>query len=768
MSSAITNMNLSPGVLSLLPLFYVGWSDSVLSPEEIKLIHTRIQRLNFLNDNEKEQLIAWTNPNNPPDSSIFKFWQNEIYRHAEMLSQEQKGNLISLGIEMAKLHSSKPDPKIWNDEQTQNALREIEDALGVSGMASASSLLSFLGPRIQTDANQLKVNPFEIGGILNASYADTGKMVKNWLATSITSDYSIDKNLYRINTLENLKKLAAFGLGTYAFPPQYGGKNKLDHHIAIFEHLAYGDLSLTVKFGVQFGLFGGSILRLGNESHHKKYLRKMMEAKLLGCFAMTETAHGSNVKKIETTAIYLPESKELEIHSPSPHSIKDYIGNALHAHMAIVFAQLIVDNQNQGVHAILVELRSPEGVLNEGIYVEDCGYKMGLNGVDNGRIRFNRVRVPYTNLLDKYGGINSSGNYESTIDNAYKRFFTMIGSLVMGRISVGLASVSASKKSLCIAINYALKRRQFGSDTTQEESLIMDYATHQKRLIPQLARAYAYHFALRDLLVDIDSPKDVRLHETLAAGLKAKASWFCTQTIQISREACGGKGYLYENQFASLKADTEIFTTFEGDNTVLMQLVGKNLLSNFKDSLHEEGNMRIISYVLKKASLSIKEINPIQKRRTESAFLTSAEYIRETLDYRYQKILLSLAGRIQKYLKRRIDPFQIFLKVQLHMIDLADAYIDLIVFNSFNNNIAQTEKEHAVKWMRTLLSLYGLSQIDDNKGWYLENNYMEPGQSKAIRRNISKIYQELRPQLAGLVEAFEIPEKLLKAPIALY
>ena len=72
-----------------------------------------------------------------------------------------------------------------------------------------------------------------------------------------------------------------------------------------------------------------------------------------------------------------------------------------------------------------------------------------------------------------------------------------------------------------------------------------------------------------------------------AAGLKALATWHATETIQGCREACGGAGYLSDNRLGELKADTDVFTTFEGDNTILLQLVAKSLLTGFRDEFEE-------------------------------------------------------------------------------------------------------------------------------------------------------------------------------------
>jgi hypothetical protein len=74
-------------------------------------------------------------------------------------------------------------------------------------------------------------------------------------------------------------------------------------------------------------------------------------------------------------------------------------------------------------------------------------------------------------------------------------------------------------------------------------------------------------------------------------------------------EAIGGKGYLSENRIDALKNDTEIYTTFEGDNTVLMQLVAKNRLSEFRKSFGKMDAMGIINYVYENAKTAISEKN---------------------------------------------------------------------------------------------------------------------------------------------------------------
>jgi len=308
------------------------------------------------------------------------------------------------------------------------------------------------------------------------------------------------KEDYRNQVLGWCKELADEGIGALAFPKEYGGQDDMGAYSAAFETMAYHDLSLTIKFGVQFGLWGGAIANLGTKSHHDKYLAPTGTLEIPGCFAMTETGHGSNVRGLETTAVYDHETKELIVHSPSVGAGKEYIGNAMHSKMAAVFCQLIVGGESKGVHAVVVPIRNEKHETLPGIRVEDNGYKLGLNGVDNGRLWFTRVRVPVDNLLDKFGGINAAGEYESAIENPSRRFFTMLGTLVGGRVCVPRAGMSAAKSALAIAVRYGLRRRQFAADPLKAETIIMDYPNQQRRLMPLVAKAYAVQFGLDYLL----------------------------------------------------------------------------------------------------------------------------------------------------------------------------------------------------------------------------------------------------------------------------
>src|SRR3954467_12222978 len=215
---------------------------------------------------------------------------------------------------------------------------------------------------------------------------------------------------------------------------------------------------------------------------------------------MTETGHGSNVQELRTTATYDPETQEFVVHTPDDDARKDYIGNAARdGRITAVFAQLVVGGESRGVHAPVVPLRDEDGTVLPGIRIEDCGAKVGLDGVDNGRIWFDQVRVPRDALLDRYASVDEDGVYTSPIESATKRFFTMLGTLIQGRVSVCGASIAATKVALAIAVRHAESRRQFGPPGGAEV-VLMDYRTHQRRLLPALAKTYALSFAQAEVV----------------------------------------------------------------------------------------------------------------------------------------------------------------------------------------------------------------------------------------------------------------------------
>ena len=423
----------------------------------------------------------------------------------------------------------------------------------------------------------------------------------------------LDSEPHRQRVGDQLRLLAAEGLGRLAFPQSLGGAEDRAGHLAAVETLGHGDLSLMVAFGVQFGLFAGS-----------------------------------NVAGLRTVARYDTNEDALIVDTPDAGAAKAYIGGAPAARSAVVFARLVVDDEDHGLHPLLVDLRDDHGRLLPGRHVEDCGPKAGLHGVGIGRITFTGVRIPRESLLDRFGGVNADGKYTSPLDSPGERFAAMLGTLLPGRVAVAGAALAATKTALCIAIRYGEHRRQF-APADRPEQPILDYPTHQRRLLPALAAAYGLHFALRragrEALAAFDEGRtgdDRRRVDALVAALKAAATWHAVDTVQVCREACGGRGYLADMRLGPLRADVDVFTTFEGDNTVLLQLTARSLLTDFRRQFEAASRQDLLRHLSRPLAARAATMGGARRRVEDIAFQL------DTLRWRERQMVAELGRRIQR------------------------------------------------------------------------------------------------------------------------
>ena len=635
----------------------------------------------------------------------------------------------------------------------------------------------------------LRVDRTELRRLLDGRWAHVREQARDVLrGDDFAPVAGLPMQEHRELTLKRLHALADTGMQTYGFPESVGGRGDVGGSVVAFEMLVC-DMSLMVKMGVQWGLFGGAIHALGNEQHHREYLPAVMSVDLPGCFAMTETGHGSDVQNLRTTATYDPKTEEFVVHTPDESARKDYIGNAARdGRSAVVFAQLHSAGIDHGVHALLVPIRDSTGAPMPGVRIEDCGHKGGINGVDNGRLWFDQVRVPRTNLLNRYGDVGPDGAYSSPIESKNRRFFTMLGTLIRGRVSVAGGAGSAAKAALTIALRYADTRRQFtrpGSEEgTEQEVRLLDYLAHQRKLLPALARTYALHFAqeetvtrLHELSSGEGDERAQRELESRVAGLKAMATWHATKTIQTCREACGGAGYMSDNRIPQLKADSDIFTTFEGDNTVLLQQLAKALLTNFQDSFADLDQLGLVRFMTGRMFENVIERTaalPLIDRLVtaapgmgEDANLYNRGWQLELLEDREKHVVEGLAARLRRARKDGSDAFEVFNHAQDHVLRASRVHMERVVLESFVMGIDRCGDQATTKLLNRLCDLYVMSVVEEDRAWFLEHERLSASRAKRVIAAVNELCRGLRPHAVQLVDAFGLRDEWLAAPIAL-
>ena len=645
----------------------------------------------------------------------------------------------------------------------------------------------------------------ELQKILDGAYAEERERVRAMLDDEFfRPQIGLPLDEARDSILARLEHLRDTGMPKGVFSKAHGGSGELGATLTGMELVGHADLGMMVKSGVQWGLFGGAVEALGSE-RHMHLVPRIIDLDLLGCFAMTERGHGSDVQNLETTATYDAETDEFVVHSPGLSAEKTYIGNAArHGRMAAVFAQLHTPGsatdanhdpaESHGVHCILVPIRDEDGNPMPGVTIGDHGYKGGLPGVDNGTLMFDNVRVPRENLLNRFGDVDERGNYSSPIESRNRRFFTMLGTLIRGRVSVGAAAGAATRSSLTIALRYATRRRQFEGVPGQEKRLI-EHRSHRLRLLPRLSRSYALALLQNQIIERLDAqekliaggewdvaePSDEqqwkqRETESRAAAVKAAATRHATDTIQECREACGGAGYMAENLLTVFKDDSDVFTTFEGDNTVLIQMVGKELITAYARGLSDLDPMGMLRFgvenvgdILRRRTPIARSVQSLMDRVTdrEETDIFDAGYQVKLFEDRESSLLKSLARRLSGAKKMEVeDAVEAVDAAQDHLIACGWARVDSMLLEALVEAEASLDDGSPVKDVfEQVRTLFALSTINAHSGWYQEQNVLNGQRTKAVRAAINDLVDSLGPWADVLVDAFAIPDALVAVPM---
>eukprot|EP00252_Welwitschia_mirabilis_P019485 TRINITY_DN4526_c0_g2_i1.p1 TRINITY_DN4526_c0_g2~~TRINITY_DN4526_c0_g2_i1.p1 ORF type:complete len:721 (+),score=118.07 TRINITY_DN4526_c0_g2_i1:107-2164(+) len=538
-------------------------------------------------------------------------------------------------------------------------------------------------------------------------------------------------------------------------------ESDVKRYAAWHECMGLYDHSLAIKLGVHMHLWGLAIKYLGTERHHKKWLQATEDFDVIGCFAMTELGHGSNVRGIETVTIYDSTTQEFIVTTPCETAQKYWIGGAANdATHALVFSQLIIHGKNEGVHAFIVQLRNKHGKISPGIRIADCGHKIGLNGVDNGRIWFDGVRIPRENILNSAADVSPNGEYQSLYDDPDKRFAAFMAPLTYGRVIIAVSAVQESMVGVAIAVRYALSRRAFQLSPDTSEILLLDYPAHRRRLLPLLAKTYAMRCAANDLkrLYWRRNPEDIKEIHVLSSGFKAMFSWHNMRTLQECREACGGQGLNTENRIGHLKGEYDVQLTFEGDNNILVQQVSKALLAEYHAAHRKRKPL---------SSLGLEHMNkkrPIIPTILNSSILRDVEFQINIFCLRERHLLEHLALEISSLTSQGQTETVAFNTVHALAEDLGRSYTQRRVLDSFLSAERNATDMSIKNILGVLRALYALVILEEDVS-LLRYGFLSPQHSQFIQKEVAKLCNEVRPHALSLVDSFGIPQAFL-SPLA--
>ncbi|KAI8060774.1 acyl-CoA dehydrogenase/oxidase C-terminal [Gongronella butleri] len=546
-------------------------------------------------------------------------------------------------------------------------------------------------------------------------------------------------------------------------------ENKWDDTERSIAHFLYDQ---STPFTLHYNMFIPTLRSQTTDEQKKLFLEPALRHEIIGCYAQTELGHGSNVQGLETTATYIPETNEFELHSPTLTASKWWIGGlGTAATHAIVMARLITNGKDLGPHPFCVQLRSLKDHRPlPGITVGDIGPKFGFNSVDNGFLMFDHYRIPHVSFLAKFSKVTpGSGEYIKP-PNAKLSYGTMV--FVRANIVMGVRYALA--RATTIAIRYSTVRQQFVDSANPKkwdnkviETPVLDYTMQQYRLLPTLAAAYACFFTGSEMirLYNLNQEEMQKgnfdlladLHAS-SSGLKSLTTTMAADALEDCRRACGGHGYSLFSGLGQFYQDYLPNVTWEGDNYILNQQTARYLLKTYRNvvagkAVPSEYN-QTINYLSQYFS------NPQAKcpAKTAGDFM-NPEIILTAFGYRAAFGIAQVADQLDN--KGRTWNSML---VEIHRI--SRAHCQFMLVRTFIVALQDTQLSKESKdVLRALAALFALNTMEKEMAEFLLSGYISAEQTALLKQQVIHLLEVIRPQAVALVDAFALPDYFLHSAL---
>ncbi|CAK9217123.1 unnamed protein product [Sphagnum troendelagicum] len=531
---------------------------------------------------------------------------------------------------------------------------------------------------------------------------------------------------------------------------------------AFIDEPTYSDL--------HWGMFIPALKGQATEEQQHKWLPKAYKMAIIGCYAQTELGHGSNVQGLETTATFDASTDEFVLHSPTLTSTKWWPGGLGKASThALVYARLITDSQDYGVHAFIVQIRSLEDHTPlPNVTVGDIGVKFGnggYNSMDNGLLRFDHVRIPRENMLMKLATVTKEGKYIRSNKPRQLGY----GAMVFVRQGIVTDASIYLSRAVTIAVRYSAIRRQFGAKDDKPEVQVIDYRTQQYRLFPLLATVYAYRivgFWMKWLYEDVTERLNNNDFSTLpevhacTAGLKSMTTAITADGIEECRKLCGGHGYLCASGLPELYAVYVPACTYEGDNNILLLQVARFLLKTLAQAGSGTKPVGTAAYLG-----NIQHLTSVNCKVSRGEDWLNPSVMLEAFEARAARIAVGCGMRVAK----APDSESAFNELSPELVEAAQAHCQLIVVSKF---IEQVQKDIPGEWVKqqleVLCNLYALSLLTAHSGDFLATGYLTSRQVSLAKDQQKALFSAVRPNAVALVDAFDHTDNYLGSDLGRY
>ncbi|WP_288961405.1 acyl-CoA dehydrogenase [uncultured Peptoniphilus sp.] len=335
--------------------------------------------------------------------------------------------------------------------------------------------------------------------------------------------------------MENVKKMAKYGLFGIPFPKEYGGQGAdyLAYAMAV-EELSKKCATTGVIVSAHTSLCCAPIYENGTEEQKKKYLPDLLAGKKFGAFGLTEPGAGTDASGQRTTAVLDGDEYVL-------NGSKIFITNAGFADVFIVIAMTDRSKGNHGISAFIVERGTPGFTVGE---PED---KMGIRGSSTCELIFEDCRIPKENLLGREG----------------KGFAIAMKTLDGGRIGIASQALGIAEGAIDETVKYTTERKQFGRRISQFQNTQFELA--DMKTTAEAAQLLVYRAA--------DAKGAGIPYGHFAAMAKLFAADAASDITRRCLQLFGGYGYTRDYPIERMMRDAKITEIYEGTSEVMKMVV---------------------------------------------------------------------------------------------------------------------------------------------------------------------------------------------------
>jgi acyl-CoA dehydrogenase len=339
-----------------------------------------------------------------------------------------------------------------------------------------------------------------------------------------------------------MEKAFQAGIINGDIPKQYGGPGRgLMEAALVTEELAAACPGLATSiFDSSLGM--EPILLSKNEAAKQHYLPKIAKENKLAAFATSEPTMGSDVAGLRCTA--LPDGQDYIL-----NGTKYWITNGGVANYVSVFATVDPKSRHDGICAFVVETQW------DGVTIGRAIPKMGQRTSNTVGINFKDVRVPKENILALPG----------------KGFVLAMKTFARTRPIIGSFGVGAARAAMEYALDYAKKRKTFGSGISNYQAIQFKLAEMYQKV--ETARLLTWKSAWES-----DQGHNAVISASIA---KMYATEAAQEVVDQALQIFGGYGYTKMYPIEKLYRDVRLLRIYEGTSEVQRIIVAGHLLNDY-------------------------------------------------------------------------------------------------------------------------------------------------------------------------------------------